>query len=50
MQKLKSLIRFYWFIFISIALEDWPKKTLLQFRRMFDYVLFWEFHGVMSYI
>ena len=34
-QKLVSLIRSYLFIFvfISIALGDWPKKTLVQFMR-----------------
>ena len=38
-QKLVSLIRSYWFIFalISVALADWPKKTLV--RLMLENVL-----------
>ena len=28
-EKLFSLIRSHWFIFISITLEDWPKKTFV---------------------
>ena len=38
MQNLVSLLRSHWFIFvfISIALEDWPKKALVQLvSRMF---------------
>ena len=47
-QKLVSLIRshLFIFVFISIALGDWPKKTLVWFmyvRECFAYVLFWEF-------
>ena len=35
-------VSFVIFIFISIALEDWPKKTLLQFmsESAFAYVVF----------
>ena len=52
-QKLISLIRFHLFIFafVSIALGDGPKKTLVRFMsECFACVLFWEFYGVMSYI
>ena len=49
-QKLVSFIRSRWFIFafISIALGDWYKKTFVQFRECFAYVLLQEFDGVLS--
>ena len=52
-QRLVSLIRFHLFsfAFISIALEHWPKKTLVQFMsECFACVLLKEFYAVMSYI
>ena len=45
-QKLISLIRshLFVFVFISIALGDWPKKTLVQI--MSENFLLWGFVGV----
>ena len=31
-QRLVSLLRFHLFVFISLALGDWSKKALVQFR------------------
>ena len=52
-QKLICLIRPHLFIFafISFALGDWPKKTLLWFMsEMFSLCSLQEFYGVVSYI
>ena len=52
-QKLLSLIRSHLFIFafVSVALGDWPKKTLVRF--MSENVCLWSLlrvYGVMSCI
>ena len=52
-QKVVSLIRshLFIFVFISIALEDWPKETCtIYVRECFAYDLFQELFGIMSYV
>ena len=53
-QKLVSLIRSHWFIFIfiSIALGDLPNKNIctIYVREFFAYVLFQDVYSVMSYV
>ena len=45
----QKLVRLFTFVFIFIALGDWPKKALVQFIiECFACALFWEFYGVMS--
>ena len=50
-QKLLCLIRSHLFIFtfISVALGDWPKKTLLQFMSEYFAIVFFR-SFIMSYL